>query len=157
VTNTMPATDLDSLAAEDPYVKQLARIIRDSPSLTLDDAVAELAEMVTNPALRARRTDPCAERVDPQCPSPNFCGSWQHRVVVPGPAGGGSELVGARRYSARRRLGRRDVEDLNTSSTKSWQICRILQVRASITAADWCSVCAERQDDNFTAVIAKAA
>ncbi|MEZ0350688.1 Z1 domain-containing protein [Mycobacterium sp. pR1184] len=41
----MQTTDLDTLAAEDPFVKMLARILRDSPSLTLDDAVAELSQI----------------------------------------------------------------------------------------------------------------
>ena len=35
---------LDALAAEDAYVRALARILRDSPSLTLEQAVAELSE-----------------------------------------------------------------------------------------------------------------
>ena len=36
--------NLDDLAAEDAYVRALARIIRDTPSLTLEQAVAELSE-----------------------------------------------------------------------------------------------------------------
>lgn len=58
MTDTVPATDLDSLAAEDPVVRQLARIIRDSPSLTLDDAVVELAQIVD-----VIRVEKAAERI----------------------------------------------------------------------------------------------
>ena len=35
---------LDALVAEDAHVRALARIIRDTPSLTLEQAVAELSE-----------------------------------------------------------------------------------------------------------------
>lgn len=39
-------TDLDTLTAEDPVVRQLARIMRDGKPSTLDEAVAELSQIV---------------------------------------------------------------------------------------------------------------
>ncbi|MGE2689082.1 Z1 domain-containing protein [Mycolicibacterium pulveris] len=39
-------TDLDQLTAEDPVVRQLARIMRDGQPSTLDEAVAELSQLV---------------------------------------------------------------------------------------------------------------
>ena len=39
-------TDLDQLTAEDPVVRQLARIMRDGQPSTLEEAVAELSQLV---------------------------------------------------------------------------------------------------------------
>ncbi|MCX2713523.1 Z1 domain-containing protein [Mycolicibacterium sp. J2] len=49
---------LDALAAEDAYVRALARILRDSPSLTLEQAVAELSETGD-----AQKAEAAAERI----------------------------------------------------------------------------------------------
>ncbi|BBY28107.1 Z1 domain-containing protein [Mycolicibacterium sediminis] len=52
-------TDLNSLAAEDPYIRNLARIMRDGKGATLEDAVAEVCEIVTDPA----RVHAAADRI----------------------------------------------------------------------------------------------
>jgi hypothetical protein len=51
-------TDLDTLAAENPVVRQLARIMRDGKPSTLEEAVAELSQLV-DPS----RVEEAAERI----------------------------------------------------------------------------------------------
>ncbi len=115
----MTATDLDSLAAENPVVKQLGRIIRDSPSLTLEAAVNELAQIVDRGRVEdaAQRIRELSELIrNAQVPTSVVAGnieSW-----YPGPR------EEDRNWSALVEILRADgwddamVGDLNDSSTK---------------------------------------
>lgn len=119
MTDTVQATGLDALGAEDPVAKQLARIIRDSPSLTLNDAVAELAQIVD-----ITRVEAAAERIrqlsqlirDAQIPTSVVAGNIE--TWYPGPR------EEDRNWSALVDILRADgwdedmLSDLNDSSTK---------------------------------------
>jgi hypothetical protein len=119
VTADGVVADLDTLAAQDPVVKQLARIIRDSPSLTLDQAVIELAEIVDQSRVEvaAARIRELIEQIGKaQVPTSVVAGnieSW-----YPGPR------EEDRNWSALVELLRADgwdddmVRDLDNSSTK---------------------------------------
>ncbi|TPG34180.1 Z1 domain-containing protein [Mycolicibacterium hodleri] len=119
MTDPAAVSDLDSLAAEDPVVRQLARIIRDSTSLTLDDAVGELSQIV-----EISRVQKAAERIrelnelikNAQVPTSVVAGNIE--TWYPGPR------AEDRNWSALVEILRADgwdddmLKDLNDSSTK---------------------------------------
>jgi hypothetical protein len=110
---------LDALAAEDAYVRALARILRDSPSLTLEQAVAELSETGDSQraAAAAERIRELSERIrNAQVPTSVVAGnieSW-----YPGPRAADKNWAALVEILTDEGWNEDMIADLDKSSTK---------------------------------------
>ncbi len=151
--------NLDALAAEDAHVRALARIIRDTPSLTLEEAVAELSE-TGNPEkaeAAAKRIRELNERIrNAQIPTSVVAGnieSW-----YPGPRAADKNWAALVEILNGEGWNDHMIADLDKSSTK---VVANLPNPAGQDQYHCCGLVLgyvqSGKTTNFTAVIAKAA
>lgn len=150
---------LDALAAEDAHVRALARIIRDTPSMTLEEAVAELAETgdPQKAEAAAQRIRELNERIlNAQIPTSVVAGnieSW-----YPGPRAADKNWAALVEILADDGWGDDMIGDLDQSSTK---VVANLPNPAGQGQYHCCGLVLgyvqSGKTTNFTAVIAKAA
>jgi hypothetical protein len=150
---------LDALAAEDAYVRALARILRDSPSLTLEQAVAELSETGDSQraAAAAERIRELSERIrNAQVPTSVVAGnieSW-----YPGPRAADKNWAALVEILTDEGWNEDMIADLDKSSTK---VVANLPNPAGQGEYHCCGLVLgyvqSGKTTNFTAVIAKAA
>lgn len=150
---------LDALAAEDAHVRALARIIRDTPSLTLEQAVAELSEVGD-----AQKAEAAAQRIrelndrirNAQIPTSVVAGnieSW-----YPGPRAADKNWAALVEILTEEGWSGDMIADLDKSSTK---VVANLPNPAGQGEYHCCGLVLgyvqSGKTTNFTAVIAKAA
>lgn len=150
---------LDALAAEDAYVRALARILRDSPSLTLEQAVAELSETGDSQKAEAaaERIRELSERIrNAQVPTSVVAGnieSW-----YPGPRAADKNWAALVEILTDEGWNEDMIADLDKSSTK---VVANLPNPAGQGEYHCCGLVLgyvqSGKTTNFTAVIAKAA
>lgn len=151
--------NLDDLAAEDAHVRALARIIRDTPSLTLEQAVAELSETgdPRKAESAAQRIRELNERIrNAQIPTSVVAGnieSW-----YPGPRAADKNWAGLVEILTDEGWNDDMITDLDKSSTK---VVANLPNPAGQGEYHCCGLVLgyvqSGKTTNFTAVIAKAA
>lgn len=150
---------LDALAAEDAHVRALARIIRDTPSLTLEQAVVELSEIGD-----AQKAEAAAQRIrelndrirNAQIPTSVVAGnieSW-----YPGPRAADKNWAALVEILTEEGWNKDMIADLDKSSTK---VVANLPNPAGQGEYHCCGLVLgyvqSGKTTNFTAVIAKAA
>lgn len=150
---------LDALAAEDAHVRALARIIRDTPSLTLEEAVAELSETgdAQKAEAAAQRIRELNERIrNAQIPTSVVAGnieSW-----YPGPRAADKNWAALVEILTDEGWTNDMIADLDNSSTK---VVANLPNPAGQGEYHCCGLVLgyvqSGKTTNFTAVIAKAA
>ncbi|MFP2990014.1 Z1 domain-containing protein [Mycobacterium intracellulare] len=150
---------LDALAAEDAHVRALARIIRDTPSLTLEEAVAELSETgdAQKAEAAAHRIRELSERIrNAQVPTSVVAGnieSW-----YPGPRAADKNWAALVEILTAEGWNEDMIADLDKSSTK---VVANLPNPAGQGEYHCCGLVLgyvqSGKTTNFTAVIAKAA
>lgn len=150
---------LDALAAEDAHVRALARIIRDTPSLTLEQAVAELSEIgdAQKAEAAAQRIRELNERIrNAQIPTSVVAGnieSW-----YPGPRAADKNWAALVEILTEEGWNDDIIADLDKSSTK---VVANLPNPAGQGEYHCCGLVLgyvqSGKTTNFTAVIAKAA
>jgi len=150
---------LDALAAEDAHVRALARIIRDTPSLTLEEAVVEFAETGDRQKaeVAAQRIRELSERIrNAQIPTSVVAGnieSW-----YPGPRAADKNWAALVEILTEEGWNADMIADLDTSSTK---VVANLPNPAGRGEYHCCGLVLgyvqSGKTTNFTAVIAKAA